>query len=186
MEKMEELVLMEAFAEVTGAMQEGVLFPSLEQGSKEAHVPFSELSRREKVGLLNMAVDWLLYSDFGLRPEQAWRIVENASDGRPQDQWLEPVRARHEQPAQPCSQRTYETVCNDGAQHPKGDELSARAIMLLTTDSLCRRWKRLIALARSRTRNRRCRQKMIAGVVKCPLTPNNGRGGKKHGFNFQA
>jgi hypothetical protein len=99
---MEKLVLMEAFAEVTGAMREGVLFPSLEQGSKEAHVQFSELTRREKVGLLNMAVDWLLYSHFGLRAEDAWRIVENASDGRPQDQWLEPVRARHEQAARPC------------------------------------------------------------------------------------
>jgi hypothetical protein len=99
---MEKLVLMEAFAEVKGAMREGVLFPPLEQGGKEAHVPFSELSRGEKVGVLNMAVDWLLYSHFGLRPEQAWRIVENASDGRPQDQWLEPVRARHEQPARPC------------------------------------------------------------------------------------
>lgn len=99
---MEKLVLMEAFAEVTGAMRAGVSFPLSEEGGKVAHVPFSHLSRREKVGLLNTAVDWHLYSQFGLKPDQAWQIVENAADGRPQDQWLEPVHARHDQPAQPC------------------------------------------------------------------------------------
>jgi hypothetical protein len=105
---MEKLVLMEAFAEVTGAMREGVLFPLLERGRKDIQVPFSELSRRERVGLLNAAVDWPLYSHFGLKPEQAWRIVENASDGRQQDQWLEPVQARHAQPARPCLRELME------------------------------------------------------------------------------
>jgi hypothetical protein len=99
---MEKLVQMEALAEVTSAMRAGITFPVSEPGSKDVHIPFSELPRREKVGLLNSAVDWPLYSHFGLGPEQAWRIVENAADGRPQDQWLEPVQARHDQPARPC------------------------------------------------------------------------------------
>ncbi len=99
---MERLLLMEAYAEVTDAMRNGVPYASTERGGQDANVPFSELSRREKVGLLNSAIDWPLYSHFGLKPEQAWRIVENASDGRPQDQWLEPVQVRREQPARPC------------------------------------------------------------------------------------
>ena len=92
---MEKLVLMEAFAEVTGLMRGDVQDPSARNGGKTFDVPFSRLSRLEKTELLNTHVDWLLYSEFKLNSETAWRIVENAADGRPQEQWLEPVRLNH-------------------------------------------------------------------------------------------
>jgi hypothetical protein len=92
---------MEAFADVTSAMRKGIPRAVSERDGKEGHASFSELHRREKIGLLNTAVDWHLYSQFGLKPDQAWRIIENAADGRPQDQWLEPVQPRHEPPERP-------------------------------------------------------------------------------------
>ena len=97
---MERLVLLEAFAEVNDAMRSGVSFPTLED--QITNIPFTQLPRSEKVELLNTSIDWCLYSHFDLRPEQAWRIVENASDGRPQREWLDPVLTRHQHSAQPC------------------------------------------------------------------------------------
>ncbi len=99
-EATQRLVLMEAYAEVAAVMR-GIEFPFSEKGNKAVPVPFTELSRREKIGLLNTAVDWNLYSEVGLKSFQAWRIVENASDGRPQEQWLEPIQPRHEPPERP-------------------------------------------------------------------------------------
>src|SRR5580700_8580268 len=77
---MEKRVLMEACAEVTSAMREGVSFPT-EHGSKDAHDPFSQLSRREKVGLLNRAVDWPLYSHYGLRPGTGAGLADRGKRG---------------------------------------------------------------------------------------------------------
>lgn len=98
---MEKLVLMEALAEVTGAMRAGVPILPAQKNGETVNVPFSHLNRMERVGLLNTKVDWLLYSQFGVKSEDAWRIVQNAADGKPQDRWLEPVRGEHDHSSRP-------------------------------------------------------------------------------------
>jgi hypothetical protein len=98
---MEKLVLMEAFAEVTGVMRGSIQDRTAQNHVKTLDVPFSRLNRLDRIELLNTHVDWLLYSKHGLDSEQAWRIVENAADGRPQGQWLEPVRLDHHHSPRP-------------------------------------------------------------------------------------
>ena len=85
------LVLMEALAEVTGVMRDGAQLIFSETTGKAENVPFSQLDREGKLELLSYGIDWAEYVNCGMEPIESDRIIMNAVDGKPQEQWLEPI-----------------------------------------------------------------------------------------------
>jgi hypothetical protein len=88
---MENLVLMEALAEVAGVMRDGAQLSFSEATGKIESVPFSQLDREGKMELLSHGIDWTEYVNCGIEPIECDRIVMNAVDGKPQERWLEPI-----------------------------------------------------------------------------------------------
>jgi hypothetical protein len=79
------LVLMEALADVAGAMRDAAQLIFSETTGKVESVPFSELDREGKEGLLALGIDWTEYVNLGMEPIECDRIVMNAVDGKPQE-----------------------------------------------------------------------------------------------------
>jgi hypothetical protein len=88
---MENLVRMEALAEVADVMRDGAQLIFSEATGNFERVPFSELDREGREGLLAFGIDWTEYVNRGMEPIECDRIVMNALDGKPQEQWLEPI-----------------------------------------------------------------------------------------------
>jgi hypothetical protein len=88
---MEKLVRMEALAEVAEVMRDGAQLIFSEATGKVENVPFSELDREGREGLLAIGIDWTEYVNCGMEPIECDRIVMNAVDGKPQERWLEPI-----------------------------------------------------------------------------------------------
>ena len=88
---MENLVRMEALAEVAGVMRDGSQLIFSEATGKVENVPFSRLDREGKMELLAYGIDWAEYVNCGMEPIESDRIIMNAVDGRPQERWLEPI-----------------------------------------------------------------------------------------------
>lgn len=88
---MENLVRMEALAEVAEVMRDGAQLIFSEATGKFENVPFSELDREGREGLLAIGIDWTEYVNRGMEPIECDRIVMNAVDGKPQERWLEPI-----------------------------------------------------------------------------------------------
>jgi hypothetical protein len=88
---MENLVRMEALAEVAGVMLDGAQLIFSEATGKFENVPFSQLDREGREGLLAIGIDWTEYVNCGMEPIECDRIMMNALDGKPEEQWLEPI-----------------------------------------------------------------------------------------------
>jgi len=88
---MENLVRMEALAEVGAVMRDGAQLIFSEATGKVEKVPFSQLDRQGKMELLACGIDWAEYVNCGMEPIESDRIIMNAVDGRPQERWLEPI-----------------------------------------------------------------------------------------------
>ncbi len=88
---MENLVRMEALAEVAGVMREGAQLIFSETTGEVENVPFSRLDRDGKMELLAYGIDWTEYVNCGMEPVECDRIMMNAVDGKPQERWLEPI-----------------------------------------------------------------------------------------------
>ena len=88
---MENLVRMEALAEVAGVMSDGTQLIYSETTGKIENIPFSQLDREGKIELLAYGIDWTEYVNCGMEPIESDRIIMNAVDGKPQERWLEPI-----------------------------------------------------------------------------------------------
>jgi hypothetical protein len=85
------LVRMKALAEVAEVMRDGAQLIFSEATGNFERVPFSELDREGREELLAIGIDWTEYVNRGMEPIECDRIVMNAVDGKPQEQWLEPI-----------------------------------------------------------------------------------------------
>ena len=88
---MENLVRMEAMAEVAGVMRDGAQLVYSEATGNVENIPFSQLDREGKIELLAYGIDWTEYVNCGMEPIESDRIMMNAVDGKPQERWLEPI-----------------------------------------------------------------------------------------------
>jgi hypothetical protein len=85
------LVRMEVLAEAAEVVRDGARLIFSEATGKVESVPFSQLDREGKMELLAHGIDWTEYVNCGMEPIECDRIVMNAVDGKPQEQWLEPI-----------------------------------------------------------------------------------------------
>lgn len=74
----QELISESAIQSVQAAMVSGEL----------KGVPFTGLSRHDKLALLAAAVDWERYTELGLDEQTPVQIMFNAVDGKPPEKWL--------------------------------------------------------------------------------------------------
>jgi hypothetical protein len=88
---MENLVRMEALAEVAGVMRDGAQLIYSEATGNVENVPFSQLDREGKMELLGYGINWTEYVNCGMEPIECDRLVMNAVDGKPRERWLEPI-----------------------------------------------------------------------------------------------